>query len=104
MIRQDLTKLQQLLLKIPSRKVTTYGLVARAMDIPKKSRYVGYLLGSNPLPNKYPCYKVVKSDGSIGGYSGPGGMREKIRRLRRDGININRGQVQNFKERVFDNF
>jgi O-6-methylguanine DNA methyltransferase len=104
MNQQDLIKLQKLLLKIPKRKVTTYGRLAKAMNQPRSPRYIGYLLKNNPKPDKYPCYKVVKSNGGIGGYSGTGGVKEKIRRLRTDGIIINSGRVKDFSISVFDKF
>ena len=66
-----------LLLKtIPKGKVTTYGNLAKAFGVPNKSRYIGKLLGKNKKPNKYPCFKVVKSDGSIGGFAF--GIKDKI--------------------------
>lgn len=98
----DLKKLQRLLIKIPRGRVSTYGALAVAMKMPKASRYVGYLLGSNPEPDSYPCYKIVRSDGSVGGYSGPGGPAEKISRLRRDGFKIKRGKIENFQHSVFN--
>ena len=66
---QKLKNLQRLLDKIPKGKVTTYKEIARAMGI-KGCRYVGQLLNKNPEPDKYPCYKVVRSNGKSGGYSG----------------------------------
>ena len=104
MFQQDLPNLQKLLTKIPPGKVSTYGALAKAMKMPKACRYVGYLLKSNPEPDIYPCYKVVRSDGSVGGYSGPGGLKEKIRRLRRDGVIINSGRVKSLKSYVYHDF
>ncbi len=102
MFNEDLKKLQQLLLKIPCGRVTTYASLAKAMKMPKAWRYVGHLLKSNPKPDKYPCYKAVRSDGSVGGYSGPGGLKKKIRRLRRDGIKIRRSRIENFQPSIFN--
>ncbi|MBU0577680.1 MGMT family protein [Patescibacteria group bacterium] len=91
-------KLQQLLLQIPKGKVTTYKEIAHAMGI-KGYRFVGQLLNKNPYPDKYPCYKVVNSDGRIGGYGL--GVKEKIRRLETDGVIIENGKVINFKSVLF---
>jgi O-6-methylguanine DNA methyltransferase len=33
--------------------------------------------GKNPIPIIRPCHRVICSDGSIGGYSGPGGAKLK---------------------------
>jgi len=90
---QRLKKLQQLLLKIPPGKVTTYKALADAMEL-KGYRYVGQLLNKNPEPDKYPCYKVVQSDGKLGGFAL--GNQEKIKRLKADGIEIKNGKVVNF--------
>lgn len=104
MNKKDLQKLQNLLTRIPQGKITTYNRLARAMRMPKACRYVGYLLKSNPEPEKFPCYKVVKSDGGVGGYSGEGGVKEKIRRLRSDGIIIKKRKVVFLRECIFSNF
>lgn len=104
MFKKDLRKLQQLLLKIPKGRVTTYGHLSRAIGLPKGWRYTGYLLKSNPEPDNYPCYKVVRSDGSVSGYSGPGGVKEKIRRLRRDGVSIDNKQVLFLNSLVYKDF
>jgi methylated-DNA-[protein]-cysteine S-methyltransferase len=94
----NLKKLQNLLLKIPKGKVTTYKEIARAMDT-KGYRYIGQLLGKNPEPDRYPCYKVVCSNGSLGGYSG--GIKNKVQRLRNDGIVIKSGKVFNLASVLF---
>lgn len=85
----NLAKVQLLLAKISKGKVTTYGIIAKKLGI--SSIYVGRLLGMNPHPAKYPCYKAVRSDGSLGGYSG--GVGKKASLLRRDGIAVSNGRV-----------
>jgi O-6-methylguanine DNA methyltransferase len=94
----DLNKLQNLLLRIPEGKVTTYKEISNTMGT-KGYRYIGQLLGKNPEPDKYPCYKVVCSNGSLGGYSG--GIKNKVQRLRNDGIVIKNGKVFNFERVLF---
>ncbi|MDP3975666.1 MAG: MGMT family protein [bacterium] len=84
----SLQSLQQQLLQIPPGKVVTYAEMARALGKPRAVRAVGALCGSNPEPDTYPCFKVIKSDGGIGGYSAKGGKVEKIRRLREEGIEV----------------
>ena len=86
-----LRKMQLLLLKIPKGKVVSYKEIARKLKI--HPRAAGGLVGSNPDGDKYPCYKVVCSDGSLGGYSTPKGVREKMRRLKKDGIVIKNGKI-----------
>ncbi len=84
-----LRELQQLLLKIPKGKVTSYKEIARALGI--HPRAAAILLSRNPSPDKYPCYKVVYSDGKLGGYTS--GVREKMKRLKKDGIEIRKGRI-----------
>jgi len=89
---------------IPKGKVTTYGILAKAMGRPKAYRYAGNLLGRNPYPDEYPCYKVVKGSGEIGGYSGKQDVKEKTRRLRKDGVIVERGRIAQLGKFIFNNF
>ena len=90
--------LQWLLLKIPRGKVTTYKALAEAMGL-KSYRQVGQLVHRNPEPNQYPCFKVVKSDGSLGGFAL--GLKEKIRRLKREGVRVQKNRLVDFNERFY---
>ena len=60
-------KIYSLLKQIPNGKVTTYGSIARKLGI--NPRYVGKILSENSHPDIYPCYRVVRSDGHLGGYT-----------------------------------
>lgn len=71
--------------RIPPGNVWTYGQVAQAIGRPKASRAVGQALGRNPMPIVIPCHRVVASDGSLGGYSGSGGLTSKRLLLRLEG-------------------
>jgi methylated-DNA-[protein]-cysteine S-methyltransferase len=62
---------------IPPGTLWTYGQMARAIDKPRASQAVGQALGRNPIPIVIPCHRVVASDGSLGGYSGGGGLESK---------------------------
>ncbi|MCX6814902.1 MAG: MGMT family protein [Candidatus Aenigmarchaeota archaeon] len=77
--------------KIPKGKVTTYSEMARALGNPKASRAVGNALNSNTRPDVIPCYRVVRNDGSVGGYSS--GVEQKVSRLKKDGIEVRNGKV-----------
>ena len=92
------TKLQELLQQIPEGKVTTYKEIAHAMNM-RAYRFAGQLLHRNPHPEKYPCYKVVSSDGSLGGFAL--GQEEKIRRLKKDGIEVKDGRILDFKKKLY---
>ena len=74
------TKFQQkvwnYLRKIPKGKVKTYKDVAKAIGKPLATRAVANAIGKNPYPRKIPCHRVIRSDGSLGGYSGKGGIQK----------------------------
>ena len=75
--------------KIPKGKLTTYKNIANKIGFPKASRAVANACGKNPYAPLIPCHRVIKSDFSIGGYSGNGGIRTKIKLLKKEKININ---------------
>jgi methylated-DNA-[protein]-cysteine S-methyltransferase len=54
--------------RIPFGDVRTYAEVARAIGAPRASRAVGNALGANPVPLVIPCHRVIRGDGSTGGY------------------------------------
>jgi len=87
----NINKVYILLIKIPKGKVSTYKAVSQATGI--HPRAVSRILHANKEPEKYPCYKIVKSDGRLGGYGGPGGVKRKKELLERDGIEIMNGKV-----------
>ncbi|MCK5633913.1 MAG: methylated-DNA--[protein]-cysteine S-methyltransferase, partial [Anaerolineales bacterium] len=71
--------------KVPRGEYLTYGDLARRIGKPGAARAVGQALGSNPIPILIPCHRVLASDGSLGGYSGRGGVRTKEALLRLEG-------------------
>ena len=66
--------------------VKTYKQVAIGINRPKSARAVANALGKNPFAPKIPCHRVIRSDGSLGGYSGKGGVKTKKLLLKREGI------------------
>ena len=62
---------------IPTGTVWTYGQMARAIGKPQAGQAVGQALGRNPVPIVIPCHRVIAADGSLGGYSGGGGLASK---------------------------
>ena len=86
------TKFQQKVwtyLKSISRgKVKTYKQVAIAIKSPKSARAVANACGKNPYAPKIPCHRVIRSDGGLGGYSGRGGIKTKLRLLRSEKVYI----------------
>jgi methylated-DNA-[protein]-cysteine S-methyltransferase len=67
--------------RIPAGETRTYGQIARALGKPGAARAVGAALGRNPVPVIVPCHRVVASDGSMCGFSAPGGIELKKRML-----------------------
>ena len=67
---------------IPKGTVKTYKQVAIAIKSTKSARAVANACGKNPYAPKIPCHRVIRSDGGLGGYSGRGGIKTKLRLLR----------------------
>lgn len=75
------------LMKIPPGETISYGEMARRIGKPKAARAVGHALARNPVPWLVPCHRVIKGDGSIGGYAGkPGVSPIKTLLLEREGV------------------
>ena len=66
--------------------VKSYKEVAVALNRPKSARAVANAIGKNPFAPRIPCHRVIRSDGSLGGYSGKGGVKTKKLLLKREGI------------------
>ncbi|MCX6819361.1 MAG: MGMT family protein [Candidatus Aenigmarchaeota archaeon] len=75
--------------KVPKGRVVSYGELARACN--NSPRAIGMIMKGNKDPVRYPCYKVIRSDGSVGGYIK--GIDKKIKLLRDDGINIKNERI-----------
>ncbi|HIE09856.1 MAG TPA: methylated-DNA--[protein]-cysteine S-methyltransferase [Armatimonadetes bacterium] len=67
--------------QIPFGEVRSYRWVAERAGFPMAPRAIGRALASNPFPLVIPCHRVIKADGSLGGFSGPGGTALKRRLL-----------------------
>ena len=90
MVKDFNYKCYELLKKVPSGKVVTYKEIARKLGT-KSYRAVGNAMHRNMDLINVHCYKVVKSNGEVGGYSK--GVEKKIQLLRKDGIEIKNGKV-----------
>lgn len=66
---------------IPHGQTACYADLARAVGRPGAARAVGSTMARNPLPLVIPCHRVLRADGSIGGFSSPKGIAEKKRML-----------------------
>ena len=76
------------LMKIPRGSVKTYSQVAKDIGKPLAARAVANAIGKNPYAPKIPCHRVIRSDGSLGGYSGKGGIKTKRLLLKKEGISL----------------
>lgn len=75
------TRVYDVVRKIPRGKTLTYGEVAKRIGRPNAVRAVGNILNKNRDP-RVPCHRVIRSDGSIGGYAW--GTAKKARILKRE--------------------
>ncbi len=72
--------------KIPYGEVRTYKQIAESIGHPKSSRAVANACARNPNPPIIPCHRVIRSNGSLGGYSGVGGVETKRKLLNKEGV------------------
>ena len=79
-------KVWKYLSSIPKGQLRTYSQVAKAIKNPKAVRAVANAIAKNPYAPKIPCHRVIRSDGSLGGYSGKGGINTKRKLLKLEGI------------------
>jgi len=87
-------RILHMLKEIPRGKVTTYGALAKAAK--SSPRAIGQIMRRNPWPETCPCYKVVRSDGTIGGFDGHTSGKSidrKIAKLNRDGVRFENGKI-----------
>ncbi len=84
--RRVLEQLRQ----IPRGQVRTYRDIAVAIGYPEAVRAVGNACAKNPVPLLIPCHRVVRSDGTLGGYSLRGGIALKRRLLEAEGVDVKR--------------
>ena len=87
-------KCYELLMQIPKGKVTTYKEIAKALNT-KGYRAVGNAMRKNPNLVDIPCHRVVKADGSLGGYVG--GAEKKAALLLAEGVEVEEGKVLDFE-------
>lgn len=74
------------LLNIKKGEVLTYTELAKRIGKPNAFRAVANAVGKNPLAPIVPCHRVIRSDGKLGGYSGPGGIEMKKKLLKNEGV------------------
>ncbi|HET6396264.1 MAG TPA: MGMT family protein [Pseudoxanthomonas sp.] len=78
---------------IPRGQVAGYGEVARRAGLPGRARLAARVLAANTDPD-LPWHRVLRSDGRIAFPEGSAGWREQCRRLRAEGVAVERGRVR----------
>jgi O-6-methylguanine DNA methyltransferase len=63
---------------IPLGQTRSYQWVAKRIGSPKAVRAVGQALKKNPYPIIIPCHRVIKSNGSLGGYAKGKKLKSKL--------------------------
>ena len=57
------------LLRIPTGETRTYAEIAEAIGQPTAARAVGNACASNPVALAIPCHRVLRNNGTLGGYA-----------------------------------
>ena len=71
---------------IPKGQIRTYKQVAKAIKRPLSYRAVANAIAKNPYSPLIPCHRVIKSDGTLGGFSAAGGLKAKKKLLKKEGF------------------
>lgn len=69
------------LIKVKPGATVSYGELALRCGVPGGARFIGNTMARNRFPVIIPCHRVVKSDGSMGNFSGGVDIKEKLLRL-----------------------
>lgn len=83
-------KCYKLLKKVPFGKVVSYKEIAKKLKT-KAYQAIGNAMNKNRDLINIPCYKVIKSNGEIGGYVK--GAKKKIQLLKKEGIEVVKGKI-----------
>ncbi len=78
---------------IPRGQVASYGEVARRAGLPGRARLAARILAGNDDPS-LPWHRVLRADGRIAFPEDSAGYREQCRRLRAEGVRVERGRVR----------
>jgi methylated-DNA-protein-cysteine methyltransferase related protein len=78
---------------LPPGRATSYGEVARRAGLPRRARLVARVLADNDDPD-LPWHRVLRADGRIAFAPGSRGFREQTKRLKAEGVRVERGRVR----------
>lgn len=79
-----LLRARQEIAAIPYGETRTYTDLARGAGNERAVRAAGSACSRNPIPLVVPCHRVLRSDGSLGGYAGGLEMKEKLLEMERE--------------------
>ena len=79
--------------RIPPGETRSYVALARAIGAPKAARAVGRANGMNRLAIVIPCHRVIRDDGTLGGYGGGRWRKERLLELERKGSKADVGSA-----------
>lgn len=74
--------------EIPRGYVMTYGGMAVSLGVPGGARAVGNALAGNPFPLFFPCHRVIRGDGRLGGFGGGAALKRAL--LEGEGVSFDR--------------
>lgn len=78
---------------LPPGRATSYGEVARRAGLPRRARLVARVLAENDDP-ALPWHRVLRADGRIAFTPGSRGFCEQAKRLKAEGVRVERGRVR----------
>ncbi len=87
------------LTQVPQGKITTYGELSKAVGLKNGQRVIGQIMKKNPYPVIIPCHRVVKSDGTVGGYAYGGDIKTNM--LQKEGIKIHDGKILDWNKKYY---
>lgn len=69
--------------KVPYGKTATYAEIATGIGRPRAVRAVANAIAKNPLAIIVPCHRIIRSDGTLGGYAWGIGLKKRLLELER---------------------
>lgn len=93
-------KIYKIVSIIPKGKVTTYKQIADLLGI-GNPRVVGFALHTNKNPEKIPCHRVIRSDGTLAKGYAFGGEIEQKKKLEKEGVKFLKNGEINLRRSLF---
>ena len=88
----------QKLTLIPKGMISTYFELAKSLDS-NAYRAVGNAMENNPNPISVPCHRIIRNNGTLGGYTL--GIKKKFELLNKEGIKIKNNKIVDFEKKLF---